>query len=205
MNYLPVNSLYRRALRGLPGLGTPHALAEDLASSLSGDPTGSADAHHKDQLIRTLGPVELSRRHLVAAASTGFVCGLPGFASLPLSLPANLAALAAIQLHLASTIAFLSGVDAGSASKRPLVIGCLNQEGVFYRQTEGLERAGLKVLERGIRTSLRRLGRGSRAARRVTPLLGGAIGAVSDASSTLRVARTALETFGRPLQIDGSG
>src|SRR5690606_8313379 len=102
--------LYNRALDGLPLLGTP---AETAGRFLSGPGT----LHERAE--------EMAGTYTLLCASTGFVCGLGGFLTLPITLPANLVGVATLQLHLCAATAFMGGHDPYDAAVRIRAIACL--------------------------------------------------------------------------------
>lgn len=182
---------YSKAVEGLPLLGTPAEAARRFA-------TGS--------------PEEDSRR-LIAfytglGGATGFACGLPGFLMLPLTLPANIAGVAVLQLHMSAALAVMGGHDERASQTRDRCIGCLleklDETGKNSEEEEVASRTGIKLMERGVRLvaeqTTRLAGRAARgfALRRLgrrLPLVGGILGASSDVLVTRYVGRCAREAF----------
>ena len=186
-------TLYDRVNRGLPVLGTPTALAERLLEE-TGSRTGAADA-----------AVSLAT---VLGGATGFVFGLPGLLLTPITLPANVVGAAGIQLHMAATIAVLSGAEPSDPAVREACVACLEKkvgrEGRNEPEEEVAVRTGIKVLERLVRLAGETAARGAGwAARRVflrrlgrrIPGLGGLLGAGSDGLMTRHVGRCARARF----------
>lgn len=200
MKTLLLKPLYDRALDGLPMLGTP---AETAGRFLAGPGT----LHERAE--------QMAGTHTLLCASTGFVCGLPGFLMLPVTLPTNLAGVAVLQLHLCAATAFMGGHDPREDVVRDRSIACLisntDAEHLDERDeaTEVLDRSAVKLAERGIRFIAEgAVGLATRATkwtakkvvtsrlpRRSLPLLGGVLGGASDAYSTGRVAEAARQTF----------
>lgn len=200
MKTLLLKPLYDRALDGLPMLGTP---AETAGRFLAGPGT----LHERAE--------QMAGTHTLLCASTGFVCGLGGFLTLPITLPTNLAGVAVLQLHLCAATAFMGGHDPHDDEVRDRSIACLisdtDAEHLDERDeaTEVLDRSAVKVAERGIRFLAEgAVGLATRATkwtakkvvtsqlpRRSLPLLGGVLGGASDAYSTGRVAEAARRTF----------
>lgn len=200
MKTLLLKPLYDRALDGLPVLGTP---AETAGRFLAGPGT----LHERAE--------EMAGTHTLLCASTGFVCGLPGFLMLPITLPTNLAGVAVLQLHLCAATAFMGGHDPADDAVRDRSIACLISDtdaehlGERDEATEVFDRSAVKLAERGIRF----LAEGavgvatratkwtakkvvtSRLPRRSLPILGGVLGGASDAYTTGRVAEAARQTF----------
>ena len=185
--------LYNKAVKGLPGLGTPEATAQRALGK-----AGSAEAA-ADHLIP---------RYTSLCGATGFVSGLPGFLLLPVTLPANLAGVALLQLHMNATFAVLAGEDPGDPDVRDRAIACLldkfDESGRNTEDEEVATRTSVKLAERAVRFAAEQATRLAtktakgfvvrRAARRL-PLVGGFLGAGSDAYSTTRIAQCARQTF----------
>ena len=192
-----LDRLYPSVLDGVPGLGTPQ---ERVAEARLGG--GSLD-EQADRLVR---------RHLALSGAAGFVSGLGGWLTLPVVLPANLAAVASVQLHMAASVALLAGHDPRLPGTRERVLGCLVGAGpadpARDAEQETLDRVGLKLAERGVnfvvsatvdavRWGARQVAKGQvkRKLLRGIPLVGGFIGAASDGYVTMKVAEAAREEF----------
>ena len=184
--------LYYKAVAGLPVLGTPEAVVHRFSH---GAPTADAD--------------RLITYYTSLAGATGFVSGLPGFLLMPITLPANMAGVALLQLHMSAAIALLGGRDLGTDETRDACIDCLldkiTERGKNTEEEEVASRTAVKLAERGVRLllmgtktlagkaarsyALRKLG-----ARRI-PLVGGFLGAGTDAYVTHHVGQCAKDTF----------
>ena len=191
--------LYAYAVSGLPVLGTP---AETAGRFLAGPGSLAERAE------------EMSKTHTLLCASTGFVCGLPGFFMIPVTLPANLVGVALVQLHLCAATAFMGGHDPHDKAVRDRAIACLLGRGddeptEENEAVEVLDRSAVKLAERGIRFlaegAVTLASRASRwgvtkvvtrqLPRRSLPLVGGVLGGASDAYNTGKVAEAAREAF----------
>lgn len=147
--------------------------------------------------------------HLRLAATQGFLTNLGGIATMPATVPANLAGLALVQTHLIAGIAHLGGHDLADPGVRDAVLACLlGADRVDSLIDEGALPGTPRELAAGVSgptSTDSELGRriaaevtrelvgrvtGRRLAgvvgRRV-PVLGGAVGAASDARSTKRL------------------
>ena len=197
MRRFVLDRLYPAVLNGLPALGTP---ADRAAEARAGG--GSVDAQAE----------RLVRRHLALSGATGFATGLGGWLMLPVTLPADLAGNALIQLHMAASIATLAGHNPAVPAVRERVVDCLigTQPANPDRdaEQETMDRVGLKLAEQGLQFVVRSaVGAAKWGAKKVAggqvrrrffrgiPLLGGFIGAASDAYVASQVARTARDTF----------
>lgn len=198
MRSLLLIPLYNRAVAGLPMLGTP---AETAGRFLAGPGTLAERAE------------EMSKSHTLLCASTGFVCGLGGFITLPVTLPTNVIGVALVQLHLCAATAFMGGHDIHDRAVRDRAIACLlgraDEPTEEDEAVEVLDRSAVKIAERGIRFLaegavglVTRAGRwGATKAvtrqlpRRSLPLVGGVLGGASDAYNTGKVAEAARRAF----------
>lgn len=185
--------LYDRVNRGLPLLGTPAEHAARLLEE-TGRPGPAADA--AISLATVLG------------GATGFIFGLPGLLLTPITLPANVVGAAAVQLHLAATLAAIAGHDPADPATRWACVACLERkvgrEGRNEPEEEVAVRAGIKVAERLVRLAGESAARGAGwAARRLVlrgvgrriPGVGGVVGASTDGLMTRHVAACARERF----------
>lgn len=192
-----LDPLYDVAIEGLPLLGTPDETASRFLAR-----SGSLEARAES----------MSATHLALCASTGFVCGLGGFLTLPITLPANVAGVAIIQLHLCASTALLSGLDPRAPEVRSRCVACLTGATVEAERDvpqEVLDRSAVKIAERGVRLLAEaavglaelagRLGARTVLARRLPrrslPVVGGVIGGISDLYSTQKVAAAARAAF----------
>lgn len=184
--------VYHRALKGIPLLGTPAEAARRF-----GGQDGRLDTR-ADRIIAA---------YMGMGGAAGFACGLPGILLTPITLPANVASVALIQMHMTAAVAVLGGYDLADVETREKCIECLlekiTDEGTNSEQKEAAARTGVKVLERGARVAFG-LTLGGKAARgalvrgtvlRRVPLIGGVIGAGSDAYVTSFVGRCAKRMF----------
>jgi hypothetical protein len=197
MRRLIHDRLYPRAMAGLPGLGTPEQFAAGFRDEVG---TLRQRAEH------------LVLRHIALSSAAGFVSGVGGLLLMPITVPANLAVVAVVQIHMVASVAALAGRDPRSAAVRDEILACLVGENPSgderTAEQETLDRIGLKVAERGLNTLVTAgvglIGWAGRAAAtalvkrrliRGIPIVGGAIGALSDGYVTRIVASAALDAF----------
>lgn len=192
MQSILLRPVYYRALKGFPVLGTPFEAAQRFGTG------GGGLEKRADRLIAA---------YVGMGGATGFVCGVPGILLTPITLPANVAGVAFIQMHMTAAVASLGGHDLDVVETREKCIECLlekiTDEGTNSEEKEAAARTGVKLAERGARVAFG-LTLGGRAARgaimrgtvlRRIPLIGGVIGAGSDAYVTAHVGRCAKRTF----------
>lgn len=153
-------------------------------------------------------------QHVRLAGLGGFVTQVGGIMALPVTLPANVAGLGAIQLRMAAAIAHLRGHDLSAPRVRIAAMATLlGEEGVDEAIANGdLPRTprelafGPPLVEEDLRTHLTATV-GQQLLVRVTtksaaltlargvPIVGGTVGAGMDAVYTWRVGRYAAEEF----------
>ncbi len=151
--------------------------------------------------------------HVGLAGAQGFVTSLGGLPTLAVTLPANIAGLAIVQVRMIASIAHLRGYDINAPQVRTAMILCLmGREGTQKLVDSGVlpttplaiatapvfdETLDQTVSERVLGELLTRIG-GRRAsllfARRI-PLVGGGVGATMDGFSTIEIGGYAREVF----------
>lgn len=165
---------------------------------------GPPPAIELDRVIR-----DVVEQHVRLAGAQGFVTSLGGFAVLPLALPANITGLAVLQTRMVAAIAFLHGYDVADPRVRTAIVACLFGEdavgqlvrkgrlpygphGIATAAEHDPDLEGKVATLLGTALTARVSGKrlGIAVSRRV-PLLGGGVGAVTDAVSTYKVGRFA--------------
>lgn len=183
-------AVYGQILQGLPGVEPPTELAARMRARSESE---------SEAVERTVA------LHTALGSSQGFLFGLPGLLFLPVTLPGNILAAAAIQLHMAATLASLAGEDPAEPGIRDRCVKCLLRRGPGHASSDEEEefvvRTTAKLAERGIRwlvgSIARRTARAGfrRVGVRSVPLIGGLIGATSDGWVTRSVAECARTEF----------
>lgn len=168
----------------------------------------------------TATPARLTERELdsailkytAAAGAAGFVTNLGGVLTLPVTLPANLVGVAAIQLRLIAAIAAARGHDTSSDAVRTLGIACLTGRAALDILKGAGIRAGMRLGERAVgqlsaaalaqvnqRVGAQLLAKAGAAGAvnlaKAVPLIGGLIGGGFDAAGTRAVAAVAKRVF----------
>ncbi|WP_143815392.1 hypothetical protein [Longibacter salinarum] len=215
-----LRTLYDQSARGLPLLGRPADEARYLRPIMNHDEA----ARH------------IIRRAVTVSGTTGFVMGLPGYLTMPITVPSNVGGVLLIQLHMCATLAALQDHDPHTDTVREASIRCVlatRDDIEVDRADRGpgssttsrtehdpdtgdeeviglIDRFTTKLGERGIRFLGEQAFRlGSYAARRANhasrslPLLGGAIGAISDGMETRAVGDRAQRTFSELPSLSG--
>ena len=196
------------------------ALGERLVAQVvdlgirGGGPLSTAVESAEQHLVTAMGDREEAIRRLVAthvrlAAASGFVTGLGGIATLPVTVPASLAGLYIIATRMTAAIAHLRGYDVNDNRVRTALVMCLlGGEQIAKRIVEGklptspMTVATAPVFDRDldrqvaeeVTTGLASRVGGRNMALIVTkrvPLLGGGIGAVMDGYATRQIGKYA--------------
>lgn len=179
-------------------------------------PLRSAAASADTKLVDHDGDVEraitgLIRLHSSLAGAQGFVTNLGGIATLALSVPANVVGVTLVQCHLVAGIAHLRGYDLEDPRVRNAILACMLGEDAVNAlvkrhrlpsspmalATSPVHDPVLdQTLSKEVTSELVGRTAGRRAVtlvgRRI-PLLGGAVGASSDAYATWQVGQYAAE------------
>lgn len=161
---------YDRALRGLPGRPT----IEELAREYEKD---------EDTFLRW---------QIAKCALTGFASGVGGILTLPVSVPADMAANFYVQLRLIAVIAHLRGHDPKSDRVKSLAYACLlgNQakEVIKDISIEFGRAVAQRLVARAAERGFTQLGR-------AVPLVGGFVGGTIDALACKAVGEVAKSIF----------
>jgi hypothetical protein len=184
---------------------------------LGGGPLKPAVEVAQEHLLAAGGDREEAIRRLTAthvrlAAVSGFVTGLGGAATLPVSIPAAMAGLYIVAGRMAAGIAHLRGYDIETEEVRSgILVSLLGSAGAATLKKAGIEigsRSTAAALDRLPGTLLteinKRVGhrlitkageKGVVNLSKLVPLVGGPIGAAVDGVSTKTIAGYAMRTF----------
>lgn len=188
---------FEKAQGNIPGFGTSHEMAQRY---LEENGTVSAAI---DKLINW---------QITSAATTGFVTNLGGLATMPITLPANIAGVMAIQLRMIGAIAEMGGWHENTEEKKTAMYLCLlgSQAGNVLSKTASqfaikFGMASLKKLPGTVLTKInQRVGfrlltkfgeKGLVNIHKLIPIIGGIVGGTIDALSTYAIAQAAKAFF----------
>jgi hypothetical protein len=199
------------------------ALGERLVAQVvelgirGGGPLSAAVETAEQHLDTAGGDREEAIRRLVAthvrlAAASGFVTGLGGFATLPVTVPAALAGLYVIATRMSAGIAHLRGYDVETDEVRSaILVALLGSAGAAVLRDAGVrigQRSTAAALERlpsrvlvelnkkvGFRLVAKAGEKGVLNLTKLVPLVGGPIGAAVDGVSCKTIAGYAMRTF----------
>ena len=191
-----------------------------------GGPFKGAVAVANEHLLAAGGDREAAVGRIVAthvrlAAGSGFVTGLGGLATLPVSVPAAMAGLYVIATRMSAGIAHLRGYDVDTEEVHSAVlISLLGSAGAATLKRAGIEigkksttaalkkvpgRALIELNKRvGFRLVTKAGEKGVVNLTKLVPLVGGPIGAAVDGVSCRTIATYAMSTFAAPDQTEFS-
>ena len=190
---------YEQAIDGIPGVGS----ANDLA---------------QDHLVRE-GTLEeqvnsLIRWQNTKAATSGFVSGLGGLITMPVTVPANISVVLFVQVRMIAAIAIMGGYDVNDDRVKSLVYACMagNAAKGYLREvgldvTQKLALSAIRSIPVSILTAInQKVGfrlltkfceKGVINFGKAVPLVGAIIGATFEAVSTHMVGNAAKRVFCR--------
>lgn len=188
---------YDKAVNGVSGLDS----AEDIAADyLRGEGTLRDKAN------------SLIRWQIAKACTTGFVTGLGGLLTLPLTLPANITCILYIQIRMIAAIAKMGGYDLKDDKVKTLVYSCL----VASSATDAIKQTGIAIGQKvainvlknmsgevikkinqkvGFRLLTKFGEKGTINLVKAIPLVGGVIGGTVDSVSTNTIGNVARDLF----------
>jgi hypothetical protein len=200
--------------RGVGPLSASVAYAEDRLAK-------ARVATQSDSEARETAITRIIRESVAAAGTTGFVTGLGGIATMPVSLPANLGGNLVINARMVGAIAHLRGYDPADSRSQAmilLVVGGSSLEKIVAEfgtelAKQALQKVGMRAAWQVINVApvvvVNRIGvragylivakytvsRGAVAVAKAAPLVGGLVGGAVDASFTRGVGQLAKKAF----------
>ena len=188
---------YDKAVNGVMGLDSAEELAKDYLTQ---------DGSLLDQINA------LIRWQNAKAGTSGFVTGLGGFLTIPITLPVNITSVLYLQLRMIAAIAIMCGYDVKNDKVKTLAYSCL----VATSSVEIVKNLGIKIGEKVAVSALKKIPGtlfvkinqavgfrlltkfGEKGVLNIVkgiPLLGGIIGATFDILSTNTVGNIARDLF----------
>ena len=188
---------YDKAVNGVKGLDSAEELAENYL-----DKDGSLE-DKVNSLIRWQN---------TKAGTAGFVTGLGGILTMPVSLPANITSVLYLQIRMISAIAYMGGYDLKDDKVKTFVYACL----VGSSANEIIKKAGIEIGKKlatntiknisgkvitqinqkvGFRLLTKFAEKGVVNLGKAVPFLGGIIGGFIDTASTNLIGNTARNMF----------
>ena len=188
---------YAKAVNGVVGLGSAEELEQEYLKE------GDSLPEQINNLIRWQN---------AKAGTSGFLTGIGGILTIPVTLPANITSILYIQLRMIAAIAIMCGYDVKDDKVKTLAYSCL----VATSSAEIVKNLGIKIGEKiavsmlkklpgalitkinqtvGFRLLTRFGQKGAINLIKGVPLLGGVIGAALDIVSTNTVGNVARDLF----------
>jgi uncharacterized protein (DUF697 family) len=188
---------YAKAINGMPGIDSAEEMAQDY---LKGD---RPLAEKVNSLIRWQNS---------KAATSGFIAGLGGAITMPISIPANVASVLYVQVRMIAAIAKMGGHDLRDDRVKTMVYVCLcgnaakdilkelgivagkkfAENAIKKISAKTLiainQKVGFRLITKFGQTGLINLGK-------MVPVLGGVIGGTFDATSTNIIGNVARNKF----------
>jgi len=188
---------YGSAVDGIPGLDSAEEMASDYKDS------GRTPWQNANSLIRWQN---------TKAGVSGFLTGLGGIITMPVTIPANLASVMYVQIRMIAAIAILGGHDLKNDKVKTLVYACMAGNGA----KDILKSAGIVIGEKlttqaiknitgktvvainqkvGFRLVTKFGEKGVINLGKMVPLIGGLIGGTFDTVTTNTIGNVARNTF----------
>lgn len=188
---------YDKAVNGLPGIDS----AEELAES-----------YMDENKTLTENANSLIRWQITKAGTSGFISGLGGILTLPLTLPANLTSVFYVQTRMIAAIAHMAGYDLHNDKVKSLVYVCLTGnaakdilKGVGITVGTKITQSAIKSISGktivainqkvGFRLVTKFGEKGAVNLGKGVPLVGGIIGGAFDTVTTNTIGNVARNTF----------
>jgi hypothetical protein len=188
---------YGIAIDGIPGFDS----AEELALNYMDKGTD------KGEICQSLIKWQIAK-----AGSSGFLTGLGGIITMPVTIPANLSSVMYVQIRMIAAIAFVGGYDLKDDRVKTLVYMCLagnaakdilKDMGIVLGRRLTIEMIK-NISEKTIITINQKVGftllskvgqKGAINLGKAVPLIGGVIGGTFDSITTMAIGKIAVNTF----------
>lgn len=193
-----LDTIYEKALNGVPKVSR------------------SVDEMVNDYMSRNESPEhaarELARWQVMKCGTSGFITGLGGLITLPVTIPANVGSVMYIQMRMIAAIAKMGGYDVNSDQVQTMVYMCLTGTSIADVVKEAGIQVGTKTLTAAIKKIpgatltkinqkigfrfLTKFGqKGVVNLGKLVPVAGGIIGGGMDVASTMVIAKNAVRMF----------
>ena len=188
---------YDKAVNGVPGLDSAQEMAEDYLLT-------------DEDLINKVN--SLIRWQVAKAGTSGFLTGLGGVLTMPVTIPANLASVTYVQIRMIAAIAHMGGYDLKDDRVKSLVYICMagnsakdiiKDVGIILGKkltTQAIKNISGKTITKinqkiGFRLLTKFGEKGAINLGKLVPIIGGMIGGGFDAITTNTIGNIARETF----------
>jgi uncharacterized protein (DUF697 family) len=188
---------YEKAINGVPGLDSAFEMADDYLKT-------------DDTIIEQVN--SLIRWQNAKAGTSGFIAGLGGILTLPVTIPANISSVMFVQIRMIASIAYMGGHDLKDDRIKSLIYLCLTGNAASEILKDIGIIVGTKLTSNAIKNIsgktivainqkvgfrlLTKFGeKGAINLGKAVPLVGGVIGASFDSLSTNTIGNIARDTF----------
>lgn len=135
-----LDKLYEQSVQGLPKVSQPiNVLAEDYLKKSNNDVSEAAKSFMKYQIAK--------------CTTSGFLAGLGGAITLPVTIPANIGSTLYVQMRMIACLAYMGGYDVKSDQVQTLVYACLAGIGV----DQILKKAGIQFGEKFANAAIQKI------------------------------------------------
>ena len=134
-----LNKIYGKVLNGVPKVSKPVEVFAQEYLSKNDSPQKAAKA--------------LINYQVAKCGTSGFLTGLGGLVTLPVSIPANVGSVLYVQLRMIAAIAYMGGYDIHSDQVQTLCYACLAGSAA----SDVLKQTGIKVGEKVAESALKKL------------------------------------------------
>ena len=203
-----LDAVYEKTLNGIPMVSrSVDAIADDY---LSHHDTPGAAARR------------LARWQVAKCGTSGFLSGLGGIVTLPVTVPANIGSVMYVQLRMIAAIAKMGGYDVNSDQVQTLVCICLTGTTI----TDIVKETGIQIGTKSLTAAIKKIPgavltkinqkigfrfltkfgeKGVINLGKLVPIAGGLIGGSVDIASTIVISRNAIRIFTEDEAPDMSG
>lgn len=193
-----LDEVYQKALSGIPKVSrSVEELADDYISK----------CESPEKAAKTLIKAQIAK-----CGTSGFVTGLGGLITLPVSIPANISSVMYVQMRMVAAIAKIGGYDIRSDQVQTMVYMCL----VGTAVTDVAKDIGIKIGEKTLEATIKKIPgttltkinqkigfrlitkfgeKGAINLGKMIPIAGGVIGGGVDVASTSVIAKNAMKMF----------
>ncbi len=137
-----LDTCYDKSLTGIPTLKTCFEIANEYLSKYA-DSDKPAEKAAK----------EFIRWQVAKCTTTGFITGLGGIVTIPVTLPADLVTVWYVQLRMIATLAIIGGFDPAEDTVRSLSYICMTGTSV----SKFCKQAGIQIVEKTTMAAIKRI------------------------------------------------
>ena len=172
-----LDTIYEKALNGIPMVS--HSVDEIADDYLSHHDTPEAAAR------------SLARWQVAKCGTSGFLSGLGGIVTLPVTVPANIGSVIYVQMRMIAAIAKMGGYDVNSDQVQTMVYMCLTGSTI----ADIVKETGIQIGTKSLTAAIKKIPGAVINLGKLVPIAGGLIGGGVDVASTIVISRNAIRIF----------